>query len=540
MVDISSRKESEAWLQDKPREWAVALAARAALRVLPLFDYHIRPARGELSHTLPVLRNSIIALAFVQFPARTIKLHNARVAPPNYGIVAYAAADAAYSITNGASFAAARATAFSAVRTTWQSVSADATALEERWDAFDPASKAALLAGQPLWLDGAPPKAISDAWFDLSQRLREDPAEGWDVWIEWYEDLLAGRAPWSVHAKHGEDLAMKVALQSNEDWEQPPAEIDARIRRWVEEARAAQKAVAEDSPEDPPEVPAQDAAALRERLADAASPQPYIDAAGKLDAHPNPTFDKPQVTEDLATLPMRQRRLIAIINSDLPGNVPRHLQATLIEYDQELLARGAQPILGILKDCAAIIQASVGAKDAHEWLQEGLVAAFRRLLDNHALFEAHFPLDLVREQLYEDVPTKSENPFSEQVLSELTRLSKSIDNLKEESRITNNVVKIVNAFTEHARAFNSLPSQTSHSKQNPELPSQPFWPEIGPKDRRAPVPAEKRAALNMFGFFERAYNLLGSTATLAGPATGNPVLERIAAVLHQLAMYIQL
>ncbi len=36
MVGIRNRKDLESWLESRPREDAVALAARAALRVVPL------------------------------------------------------------------------------------------------------------------------------------------------------------------------------------------------------------------------------------------------------------------------------------------------------------------------------------------------------------------------------------------------------------------------------------------------------------------------------------------------------------------------
>src|SRR5205085_5521336 len=109
------------------------------------------------------------------------------------------------------------------------------------------------------------------------------------------------------------------------------------------------------------------------RLTEVASPQPSIALDGRLDAGPNPTFDVPVVDDDLPGLPIRQRSLINVILSDLPRNAPKHLKRCLQFYEDELKVRGVQPILGLLKDMADIIDAAVVSQRAqHEWLEPGL------------------------------------------------------------------------------------------------------------------------------------------------------------------------
>jgi class 3 adenylate cyclase len=139
---------------------------------------------------------------------------------------------------------------------------------------------------------------------------------------------------------------------------------------------------------------------VRDQLAEAASPAPSIASDGRLDAGPNQLYDAPTDSSDLPALPIRQCRLIKTILSDLPRNAPRHLKTALEIYDEELRARGVQPILGLLKDMAVIIESVVAARDAAEWLHEGMLTAFDRLASNHGLFVKHFPLDPKREALY--------------------------------------------------------------------------------------------------------------------------------------------
>lgn len=275
---------------------------------------------------------------------------------------------------------------------------------------------------------------------------------------------------------------------------------------------------------------------VRAELADAASPAPSLAPDGRLNAGPNSEYDVPVVDDDLPELPIRQRALIKILLSDLPGNAPKHLKTTLTSYDDELRARGVQPLLGLLKDMAAIIEASVGATGAaREWLAEGMQAAFQLFMENHALFIKYFPLDLRREELYARTSVDETSAAGLRLSAPFQDVADASLQANKAGLATDDFVKIVDKLAEYAKIIASLPvAPPTPTKQavetNAELP--PPIVVVTDDDRimppTPPVSAKKRMLLSGFGFFERAYNLLGSTATLTGAPEGNALLK----VLH--------
>jgi hypothetical protein len=311
--------------------------------------------------------------------------------------------------------------------------------------------------------------------------------------------------------------------------------VESRLRREAREEEAKQRARALMS------------IVSHVQLADAASPSPSITADGRLDAGPNSLYDAPTVDDDLPTLPLRQRALIRSIRSDLPGNAPKILDHVLDSYDDELRARGVQPILGLLKDMAAIIDASFSDTDAHEWAHSGLREALKRFAENHALFVKHFPLDPKREELYARTAVDENSAVGPTLSYPFEAVARASVDANRAGLTTDDFVKILDKMAEFAKIVSTQPPV--HSPQPPPAP--PFrdgdypsgakapMPTISAGDRIAPtVTSKKRILLSGFGFFERAYNLLGTSAQLSSPAEGNVLLTAIHDAIASLSKLI--
>jgi hypothetical protein len=273
----------------------------------------------------------------------------------------------------------------------------------------------------------------------------------------------------------------------------------------------------------------------RTELANVASPAPSITPDGRLDAGPNPTYDVPTVDSDLPTLPIRQRVLIQTIKSDLPPNAPKHLRASLDNYDDELRAQGVQPILGVLKDMAEIIQACVGATSAdREWLEEGMKEAFARFAANHVLFVQHFPLDPKREDLYARTRVNEGEVTGRRISKPFEEVAAASREANEAGLTTDNFLRIVDKMAEFAVVVSTLPPQPKSASltRGYGAPPAALGGAVEVDDitirQNALVSPKKRILLSGFGFLERACNLLASSVTLIGPPQGISSLKRFA------------
>ncbi|MDP3407928.1 hypothetical protein [Bosea sp. (in: a-proteobacteria)] len=292
-IELRSGEDVERFLADKPREWAEILAARAALRVVPLLASLVAtlppgPPRYLPSDSLLALvRAATLPWLVAVVPTRSLNLRNhtpavrfvaniverdmdarsattvtaanaafnaARVCSNSIFAVnvRFAAAALEHAATAASAADAARAAAYeaanAAARAAYAESAANAAAnvksayLMFSQDAADIAAhnKVDALRDVPLWRAIDVPQRISDSWITMTAALRRaDGASDWSlVWIDWYEAIRDGRAPWGLPRETGEQILVEAMLWPQEEWDKGALHINRRIAGLIEAARA--------------------------------------------------------------------------------------------------------------------------------------------------------------------------------------------------------------------------------------------------------------------------------------------------------------
>jgi len=236
------------WLDGQSTEVAITIAARAALRTLPLA---VRSARKRpnveeagkfAASTIVSFRAGAIAHVVAKYPARASEFRELAAAAPGAIATAFPAAQASAAavltacvasslsgggdatvrtVLNAVDFAASASVLDAAAAGTGGSVAQSAAWEEVRSDiaAFQNLGANAL-AELPLWSRGAPEWA-EDAWAALQAALPR--GADWEVWIEWYEERLRG-------GSRGETYEVIFASVPPDVWEKGPAAANAWIR----------------------------------------------------------------------------------------------------------------------------------------------------------------------------------------------------------------------------------------------------------------------------------------------------------------------
>ena len=246
MVEFKDREDIKRWLDQiepaqRRREVAVALAARAALRVLPLLSREL--TQGRRTHTevlsdliLPCLRATALPWVAGKYPTHGNVLRTAADAAATAATAAtaaYVARAAATAATAATADDAADAAAYAATAAT--AATADAATADDA-TLIDSGRSGAELAGAPLWPSGATPDWLRDAWRALKATLLSADRD-WQVWIDWYEARLAG------DATHPPIEALEVARATIPDriWRQGPAAVNAEIKQLIAEHQTLQQ-----------------------------------------------------------------------------------------------------------------------------------------------------------------------------------------------------------------------------------------------------------------------------------------------------------
>jgi hypothetical protein len=366
---------------------------------------------------------------------------------------------------------------------------------------------------------------IDDAWTDLSTQLRGF-GPNWQIWTDWYDAVVVGSPPAPPHSEAWD--AAFTDVDEPLPWYDGAEAVNTEIARRLAKLEQSKRRRPEKKPTKQQ---------TRAELAKVSSPQPSVTKDGRLDAGPNLVYDAPSVDDDLVTLPFRQRTLIKNILGDLPRNAPRHLVGCLQSYDDEIKARGVQPILGLLKDMADAIRAAVTAPRAEdEWLDPGMRQLFTSFDDNHDAIIRHFPLDPKREEIFADVPVNEADAVGPALSKPFEDVATASNKARRSGLTTDDFVAVVEKMTEFAKVVSTQPVNQPPSAVAP-VNKRPPEIHIDLQDR-PPVTTRKRTILNALGFFERAYNLAGSTASIEAVAHGADLIQALSDAIKALSAFI--
>jgi hypothetical protein len=282
MVEFVDHTAVARWLESlapakRPDDVAVALAARAALRVVPLLVTGRGRERGESTNLIStVFRASALAWIGARFSLKGDSFRSFAIAaednltPVKVSVESANGVSAHVRLILEAVFEALRAVQSNATTTILRPFPIESAAINAIRDAFG--AYAAFLgattarsgfisvdddaelivagatgpevAGQPLWPNG-PPDWASTSWRQLKTALL-GAGQGWEVWTDWYEARLAG------DAAHPPNEALEIARATipDEIWKQGPAAVNAEIKRLIAEHEGG-------APEESSKVPLQ-------------------------------------------------------------------------------------------------------------------------------------------------------------------------------------------------------------------------------------------------------------------------------------------
>jgi hypothetical protein len=511
--------------------------------VLPL----IEDSEQLSAIVLPVIGATAIGLFAARHPTRAIEASAVAVAAASDADAAtYAASSAGVGATYAAAAASAAASAVvadasiadaaaaatsavaisEAVSTAAFAATAHASVIRDAGRLYNGSITVEELARDELW-SISPPAEIEEKWRLLSLALM-NLGPHWQVWIDWYRSVAFPESNGGV--TEAEDAAF-TDFPDDLPWAEGAEVVNTEIARRLSVLRG--NASGQASPTLKRESRDRKAKTLAQ-LAKVVSPQPFITEKRQLDAGPNRGFDLASAHDDLSTLPLRQRNLIKGILLDLPANAPKYLKGFLRSYDEELKSRGAQPILGLLQDDAEVVAAAVTAPRAtNEWLEPGMRKAFDLFAKNHQLFVRHFPLDAEREALYANTAVDEVEATGKEFIEPFEQVGEAARTAHKAKVATDDFMMVIDKLIEFARVISTQPPAPSPSKAAVAASAELEGSFDGPIK---PVTTKKRLILNALGFFERTYNLTGTTVTVAtAPGLAEalkPAIDSLLRLIH--------
>lgn len=248
MAGIGSRADLKVWLKGKPREWAQVIAARVALRALPVGLEAIKrqPERID-EYASALFRANAISWAKCNFPAYDMAYSTAAAAAAASSATATSASFAAFAAhadTSSAASSAAAATAaadrsYTSDGHLWRAIESDGEWLMQQ--ASDE-NAVQVMTQSGLW-----PRQPPQFWTEIRERamanlLALDPS--YKVWTDWFDRRVKGEhaafdIPGDADRKEDKAILARLADATNEDfWGKGAHHVNTTLQGWIDEARA--------------------------------------------------------------------------------------------------------------------------------------------------------------------------------------------------------------------------------------------------------------------------------------------------------------
>ncbi|MGB0508118.1 MAG: hypothetical protein ACPGGK_18180, partial [Pikeienuella sp.] len=250
MPEFSSEKELESWLGDKAIEWSVVVGVRTALRALMAAAPDLqRIFDNPFESRLPAFCSSAAHWFVISFPSEaamtgvtgTEFIADAAKAIDRVADSYFASeADAAFlAIESSAKLVMATSVNLAAAATSetagWAEL-VDIGAYVSSWnevnldcDALETGTTPAALAATKLWHQGD--GKMYAAWNKFCAELLTHKGENWQVWVDWFQDRIAGRPGIEV-------IELDRVNLITEHWEDGPVKLNGLIAQMEADHRA--------------------------------------------------------------------------------------------------------------------------------------------------------------------------------------------------------------------------------------------------------------------------------------------------------------
>jgi hypothetical protein len=254
----------------------------------------------------------------------------------------------------------------------------------------------------------------------------------------------------------------------------------------------------------------------RSFLAQMASPDVFVTHDNKLDAGPNRNFDVPYADADLIDLPSIQRTLAGIIVASLPGNSPPVIGHVIDAYRQHLEERAARPIVGLLRQFGSALTKEYRSTEFEVW-GDGLSDLFESFLHNHQSLLTHFPRDADRERLLSELTIDEDAASGSALIKPVEEVAAAVE-IALIGSTSPAFDRVIATSVLQAKDIDSLSPDSG-------LPATSITP-------------RRRFVLGQIGFWERLYNAVGTTATIAGSPQAQMLLHALQTNIQKFLNFI--